>query len=56
MNSLSIQCGDTKLLELPSLVKAAYCSTSTMAYPLDYIVECNNQMMVAAGGNSALRL
>lgn len=38
----SIQHGETKM--------------SAIGYPLDYIVKCNNQMMVAAGGNSALRL
>lgn len=56
INSLSIRYGETKLSAIAYPAKAAYCSTATMANPLDYIVECNNQMMVAAGGNSALRL
>lgn len=30
--------------------------TQLQWHPLDYIVKCNNQMMVAAGGNGALRL
>lgn len=56
INSLSIQGGETKLSAIAYPGKAAYCCIATMAYPLDYFVECNNQMMVAAGGNSALRL
>lgn len=53
---LSIQHGKTKLSATAFPSKAEYCSTAKMAYPLDHIVECNNQIMVAAGGNSALRL
>lgn len=56
LNSVSIQSGETKLSAIAFPSEAAYCSTATLANPLDYIVECNNQMMVAAGGNSALRL
>lgn len=56
INSLGIQYGETKLSAIAYPGKTVYCSTATMANPLGYIVECNNQMMVAAGGNSALRL
>lgn len=56
INSLGTQCEETKLSAIANPSKAAYCSTATIAYPLDYFVECNNQMMVAAGGNTALRL
>lgn len=53
---LGIQWEETKLSAIVFPGKATYCNTATMTEPLDYIVECNNQMMVAAGGNSALRL
>lgn len=56
IKSLNIQYGEAKMSAIAYPGKTAYCSTATTANPLDYIVECNKQMMVAAGGNSALRL
>lgn len=58
ITSLSIQYRETKMSAIAYPNKTAYCGTATtqMANPLDYIVECNNQMMVAAGRNSALSL
>lgn len=50
----SITYKKTKLYNISN--GAAKCSTATTADPLDHTVKCNTQMIVPAGGNSAVRL